>query len=152
MYKGFYGYQRGNVETRYTVEYIDDEATWHRFLQAQCKQSDIEPWEVRKKRVFDNISEAVSFFAVKYMHESTYDIQMWEEISLDGEVILEQHIEPTPTFAYCLRKVANPESQKAYEHLVASYKLLKQESEHYEKFIKQHHAEEQFEKWKGIEE
>ena len=28
MHKNFYGYQKGNVETLYTVEFIDDPKTW----------------------------------------------------------------------------------------------------------------------------
>ena len=28
MHKNFYGYEKGNVETRYNVEFIDDPKTW----------------------------------------------------------------------------------------------------------------------------
>lgn len=148
MHKGFYGYQRGNVETRYTVEYIDDEKSWKLFLKAQRTDNDIEPWEVYKKRVYDNISEAISFFIIKYMHTSTYDIQMVEEISLDGEVILEQHIEPIPTFSYCLRKVVNDDLLKQHEKLVDCYEADELEIGYYKRFIRHFHAEETFKQWK----
>lgn len=147
MHKGFYGYQRGKVETRYTVEYIDDEPSWNLFLKAQRTDNDIEPWETYKKRVYDNISEAMSFFVVKYMHEGTYDIQMREEISLDGEVILEQHIEPMPTFAYCLRKVVNDDLLKQYEKLLKSYEADEMEISYYRRFIRHYHAEKMFKQW-----
>ena len=147
MHKGFYGYQRGKVETRYTVEYIDDEPSWNLFLKAQRTDNDIEPWETYKKRVYDNISEAMSFFVVKYMHEGTYDIQMVEEISLDGEVILEQHIEPIPIFAYTLREVVNDGLLKQREELLKSHEADELEIGYYKRFIRHYHAEKMFKQW-----
>ena len=84
---------------------------------------------------------------MKYMHEATYDIQMVEEISLDGEVILEQHIEPMPTFAYCLRKVVNDDLLKQYEKLLKSYEADEMEVSYYRRFIRHYHAEKMFKQW-----
>ena len=50
MHKNFYGYQKGNVETRYNVEFIDDPKTWKQFQKSQKVGSDIEPWEIFKKK------------------------------------------------------------------------------------------------------
>lgn len=148
MHKGFFGYQRGNVETRYTVEYIDDKQSWNLFLKAQRTDNDIEPWEAYKKRVYDNIPAAMSFFIVKYMHEATYDIHMWEEVSLDGEVILEQEVDLAATFAYCLRKVVNDDLLKQHEKLVDAYEADELEIGYYKRFIRKYHAEETFKQWK----
>ena len=86
MHKNFYGYQKGNVETLYTVEFIDDPKTWKQFLSVTGNGYDgtIEPWELYKKKDFDNISEAISFYMLKYMIDSTYHIAMWEQIFYNG--------------------------------------------------------------------
>ena len=39
MHKNFYGYEKGNVETRYEIEFIDDPKTWERFLKSQKRVS-----------------------------------------------------------------------------------------------------------------
>ena len=59
MHKNFYGYQKGNVETLYTVEYIDDQKTWEQFLDVTGSGYDgtVEPWELYKKRTYDNVRD-----------------------------------------------------------------------------------------------
>ena len=85
MHKNFYGYEKGNVETRYEIEFIDDPETWKQFQKAQERNSTIEPWEVFKKKEFDNVSEAITFYILKYMLDSTYHIAMWNRFSITGK-------------------------------------------------------------------
>ena len=148
MHENFYGYQKGNVETLYTVEYIDDSETWKQFQKSQKVGSDIEPWEVFKKKDFDNISEAISFYMLKYMLDSTYHIAMWEQIFYNGEMILENPIEPENTFAYRMRTIINSDLEKENMRLSESNEALIKELELYQKFLKEYHAEESFRKWK----
>ena len=148
MFKGFYGYENGNVETRYNVEYIDDPKTWEQFQKSQKVGSSIEPWEVFKKKDFNNISEAISFYMLKYMHDSTYHIAMWEQIFYNGEMILENPIEPENTFAYRMRTIINSDLEKENERLSKSNEALIKELELYQKYLKQYHAEETFKNWK----
>lgn len=148
MYKNFYGYEKGNVETRYNVEFIDDPKTWERFQKSQKVGSDIEPWEVFKKKDFDNISEAISFYMLKYMLDSTYHIAMLEQIFYNGEMILENPIEPESTFAYRMRTIINSDLKKENMRLSESNEALIKELELYQKFLKEYHAEENFRKWK----
>ena len=148
MHKNVYGYENGNVETHYEIEFIDDLETWERFQKSQKVGSDTEPWEVFKKKDFDNISEAISFYMLKYMHDSTYHIAMWEQVFYNGEMILENPIEPESTFAYSMRTNINSDLEKENTRLSDSNEALIKELELYKEFIKQYHAEETFKKWK----
>lgn len=149
MHKNFYGYQKGNVETRYEIEFIDDQKTWKRFLESQKVGSAIEPWEVFKKKEFDNVSEAITFYMLKYMHDSTYHIAMWEQVFYNGEMILENPIEPENTFAYRMRTIINSDLKKENERLSNGNEVLGKELEMYKEFLKEYHAEENFRKWKA---
>lgn len=148
MFKGFYGYEKGNVETRYNVEFIDDPKTWEQFQKSQKVGSDIEPWEVFKKKEFDNVSEAITFYMLKYMHDSTYHIAMWEQVFYNGEMVLENPIEPENTFTYRMRMTINSDIEKENMRLSESNEALIKELELYQKFLKEYHAEEHFRKWK----
>ena len=148
MHKNFYGYQKGNVETRYEIEFIDDQKTWKRFLESQKVGSAIEPWEVFKKKEFDNVSEAITFYMLKYMHDSIYHIAMWEQVFYNGEMILENPIEPENTFAYRMRTIINSDLKKENERLSNGNEVLGKELEMYKEFLKEYHAEENFRKWK----
>ena len=148
MHKNFYGYENGNVKTHYEIEFIDDPKTWEQFQKAQERSSTIEPWEVFKKKNFDNISEAISFYMLKYMHDSTYHIAMWEQIFYNGEMILENPIEPENTFAYRMRTIINSDLEKENMRLFKNNEALINELELYQKFLKKYHAEENFRKWK----
>ena len=148
MFNGFYGYEKGDVETRYNVEFIDDQKTWKRFLESQKVGSAIEPWEVFKKKEFDNVSEAITFYMLKYMHDSTYHIAMYEQVFYNGEMILENPIEPENTFAYRMRTTINSDLKKENERLSNDNEVLGKELEMYKEFLKEYHAEENFRKWK----
>lgn len=148
MHKNFYGYEKGNIETRYEIEFIDDPETWKQFQKAQERSSTIEPWEVFKKKEFDNVSEAITFYMLKYMHDSTYHIAMWEQVFYNGEMILENPIEPENTFAYRMRTIINSDLKKENERLSNDNEVLGKELEMYKEFLKEYHAEENFRKWK----
>ena len=150
MHKNFYGYEKGNVETIYTVEYIDDRKTWEQFLYITEVKYDgtIEPWELYKKRTYDNISDALSFYLIRYVQENTYDIKLYEEVRLDGETILEQNIEPSASTKWSLRKAVNDNMNRWNENLVNESILLNVENEKYKEFLRAMNAEETFKNWK----
>ena len=50
MHKDFYGWQDGNVDTKYSIEYIDDPETWEKFLKANEGKYSCEPWELFQKK------------------------------------------------------------------------------------------------------
>ena len=101
----------------------------------QERSSTIEPWEVFKKKEFDNVSEAITFYMLKYMHDSTYHIAMWEQVFYNGEMILENPIEPENTFAYRMRTTINSDLKKENERLSNDNEVLGKELEMYKEFL-----------------
>lgn len=92
MHKNFIGWSleninAGTVETKYTVEYINDEKTWEKFN----KTEDI---ELYSKREYNNISDAITFYLTWFISDKCYDIKLWEQVFVNGEMVLEQPIEP----------------------------------------------------------
>lgn len=85
---------------------------------------------------------------LKYMLDSTYHIAMWEQIFYNGEMILENPIEPENTFVYRMRTIINSDLEKENMRLSESNEALIKELELYQKFLKKYHAEENFRKWK----
>ncbi len=105
MHKDFWGWSLeninvGTVETKYEIEYINDNKTWEKF----CKTEDI---GLYNKREYDNISEAISFYLTWFISDECYDIKLWEQIFINGEMVLEQMIEPENTLMYYLRMQVN---------------------------------------------
>ena len=85
---------------------------------------------------------------LKYMHNSTYHIAMWEQVFYNGEMILENPIEPENTFAYRMRTIINSDLKKENERLSNDNEVLGKELEMYKEFLKEYHAEENFRTWK----
>ena len=101
MYKDFIGWSlenigKGTVETKYTVEYVNDKKVWDKFLRTE----DI---ELFSKREYDNIAEALTFYLTWYVNENCFYIQLWEQIYVNGEMVLEEMIEPEGNTKYHLR-------------------------------------------------
>lgn len=101
MYKDFIGWsleniEKGTVETKYTVEYVNDKKVWDKFLRTE----DI---ELFSKREYDNIAEALTFYLTWYVNENCFYIQLWEQIYVNGEMVLEEMIEPEGSMKYHLR-------------------------------------------------
>lgn len=147
MYKGFYGYQKGSVETKYEIEYIDDPKTWEKFLKADNINSSYEPWELFNVKEYDNIKEAIGFFTSKATHKHTYFLQLTESIYYNGTLILENPLDvPDGFYTYISRNI-NEDMRERLISLSNKYEDLKELAEHYKTFIKKYHAEETFKEY-----
>ena len=144
MHKNFYGYEKGNVETHYTIEFIDDPKTWERFLKADNINNSYEPWELFTVKEYDNITDAIRFFIVKGSHEGTYLIQMMENIYYNGELILENPVEFSDDLYTAIAINVNKDIQERLVKISNAYESILQLIEHYKNFLKKYHAEEQF--------
>lgn len=152
MYKGFYGWsleniKSGTVETKYTVEYINDTKTWERFE----KTEDI---DLYSKRKYDNISEAITFYLTWFVSDKCYDIKLWEQVYVNGEMVLEQSIEPESTLKYSLRiQVDRDMADRMYEDERKIVELEKENSllMDFIKYTKQRNLFEQFMEMKAKE-
>lgn len=114
MYKGFYGWSlenvgKGTVETRYFIEIINDKKVWEKF----CRTEDC---ELYTRKEYDNIADALTFYITWFVNESCYDIKMWEHIYVNGDLVLEQIIEPKGTTAFNMKQSINREmSDRMYK-------------------------------------
>lgn len=95
MHKDFWGWSledegKGTVETKYLIESITDEKTWSKFL----KTEDI---NLYTKKEYDSIENALEYYLCWYVNENCYDLKMWEQIYVNGEMVLKQMIEPKST-------------------------------------------------------
>lgn len=146
MHKDFYGWSlenagKGTVETKYTVEYINDKKTWDKM----CYESDhyceidpearMEPWEFYSKREYDNIAEALRFYMTWYVNENCFDIKLWERVFINGELVLEQMIEPECTTKCCMRQSVNREMESRARSAEIETVSYKQANDLYKGFL-----------------
>lgn len=131
-----------NLVTRYTIEYMDNEKDLDYVNSGKFNQG--EPWERYKKKVFDNMDDAISLYIVWLVNDSILDIKLFEELILDGETIRESYIEPKSTLSYSLKTWVN---KNLYENNVKNetkIETLETENNLYKLFIKQFNAEKTF--------
>lgn len=142
-----------NVDVRYTVEYIDNQKDWNYVCSGSNKNG--EPGDRYKVKHFSNLDEAMTSYLVGFFcmcsegqtHNTIYDVKLFEQVLLDGEVVRESWIEPSPTVLHSLHQTFG------VEHTNELYNLRRQKQSQiemlgkYEAFIKAYHAEENFKKF-----
>lgn len=133
MHEGFFGWSlenvsKGTVETKYIIESITDEKTWNKFL----KTEDI---DLYTKREYDNIENALEYYLCWYVNENCYDLKMWEQIFVNGEMILEQMIEPKSTCKSVMRRSVNQEMKDRMCLAEVKAQKLKEQNDLYFAFI-----------------
>lgn len=84
--RGFYSYKDKNkdIRTHYYIEYTRDQKVFDIMGTAEFD------FNMLDKREFDYLEDAVSFWNHLYYDESILHVMLFEEIILDGEIILEQ--------------------------------------------------------------
>lgn len=146
MHKDFYGWSlenigKGTVETKYTVEYINDKKTWDKMNYESDHYCEIdpevrkEPWEFYNKREYDNIAEALRFYMTWYVNENCFDIKLFEEIYVNGELVLEQMIEPESTTQCHMRESINMEMENRMRNAEREAVSYKQANDLYKGFL-----------------
>lgn len=90
---GEYGYKRGfysyrdkskDIKTHYYIEYTRDQKVFDIMDNAEFDFSMLD------RKDFDYLEDAISFWNYLYYDESILHVMLFEEIILDGEIILEQ--------------------------------------------------------------
>lgn len=133
MHEGFFGWSlenvsKGTVETKYIIESITDEKTWNKFL----KTEDI---DLYTKREYDNIENALEYYLCWYVNENCYDLKMWEQIYVNGEMILEQMIEPKSTCKSVMRQSIDRKMKDRLRLAEVKTQELQEQNELYSAFI-----------------
>ena len=133
MYKNFCGWSlenvgKGTVNTKYTVEHITDS----RGADELERTGDPSLYD---KKEFDNIEKALTYYLRYFVDDKCIILNLWEEISVNGEVVLEQRIEPSGYAKNAIREVISREMKKRMETAEREAEELRKSNELYEKFI-----------------
>lgn len=133
MHKNFCGWSlenvgKGTVDTKYTVEHISDPKV------ADELERTGDP-SLYDKKEFDNIEKALTYYLRYFVDDKCIILNLWEEISVNGEVVLEQRIEPSGYAKNAIREVISREMKKRMETAEREAEELRKSNELYEKFI-----------------
>lgn len=84
--RGYYGYKAEgkDIKALYTIEYTRDRKVFD--IMPTAKFTD----DMLSKKQFDYLEDAISFWNSLYYDETVLHVMLFEQILLDGEVILEQ--------------------------------------------------------------
>lgn len=142
MHKNFCGWSlenihKGTVDTKYTVEYINDSTI------ADELERTGDP-ALYRKREFDNADEAFAYYLRWYIDDTCIFLNLWEQIYVNDEMILEQRIEPAGYAKNVMREILNKEMKVRMENAEEKTERLKTLNELYKKFIDKFNAKEMF--------
>ena len=134
MHKDFWGWSlenigKGTVETKYIIESITDDKTWNKFLKT-------EDLDLYTKKEYDNIENAMEYYLCWYVSEKCCDIKLWEQIFVDGEIVLEQMIVPNSTCKSVMRRSIDREMKDRMEQAESKAEELECSNELYKGFLK----------------
>jgi len=77
-----------SLKTLYTVEYITNKRDFERAYDGRHPA----PWELYLKYATEDLQQAMTAFLAHYASALTYDVKLFEEIYVNGELIREQCI------------------------------------------------------------
>ena len=109
--RGYYGYKAENkdIKTHYYIEYTRDQKVFDIMDTVQFEFSMLD------RKDFDYLEDAISFWNSLYYDESVLHVMLFEEIILDGDVILEQckdMVVPTVLDKISAQRVKQAEMEK----------------------------------------
>lgn len=139
MYKDFFGYAKepDKTETKYIIESIRDKETWNKFVRTE----DLDLYE---KRTYDNIADALTFYLTWFVSDNCYDIKMWQQIIIDGEVVIEEFVEPKRNITNNIRDQIDRDMKQHLHNLERENEEIKKTNEIMNNFIKAIGTEEMF--------
>jgi len=115
---GEYGYKRGfysykdkskDIKTHYYIEYTRDQKVFDIMDTVKFDFSMLD------RKDFDYLEDAISFWNHLYYDESILHVMLFEEIILDGEIILEQYkdmIVPSVLDKISVQRVKQAETER----------------------------------------
>lgn len=135
---GEYGYKRGfysykdkskDIKTHYYIEYTRDQKVFDIMDTVKFDFSMLD------RKDFDYLEDAISFWNHLYYDESILHVMLFEEIILDGEIILEQNkdmVVPSVLDKISVQRV------KQAETAMSEYR---KENDLFRKFLAKYHIE-----------
>ena len=84
--RGYYGYKAEgkDIKTLYTIEYTRDQKVFDIMPTAKFT------FDMLDKKQFDYLEDAISFWNTLYYDETVLHVMLFEQILLDGKIVLEQ--------------------------------------------------------------
>ena len=84
--RGYYSYKAKNkdIKTLYTVEYTRDKKVFDIMDKKEFT------FDMLDKKQFDYLEDAISFWNTLYYDETVLHVMLFEQILLDGKIVLEQ--------------------------------------------------------------
>lgn len=131
-----------NLKTVYSIEYIDNKKDLEYVNSGRCDKG--EPWDRYKRKESDNADEAFSWYMVMFVRNDLYDVKIFEQTMLNGELVKEEYIEPAQTTRWSISNAVNRDMEKKIESLQETNSILMESIEKYEAFIKKYNAEKMF--------
>lgn len=144
MYNNFIGYAKEpeKTETKYIIEYIGDDTTWNKFCHSSENYNAMpngqREWvDFCTTKEFDNIEGALTFYMSVFIdYGFKYCVKMWQQIYFDGEMILEEWIEPKGCVVNLMRMRIDKEMQEDLRKFELENERLKDENTLMSGFIK----------------
>lgn len=129
--RGFYSYKDANkdIKTHYYIEYTRDHKVFDIMDTVEFDFSMLD------RQDFDYLEDAVSFWNHLYYDESILHVMLFEEIILDGEIILEQCKDMVVPSV--LDKISEQEVRQA-ENAIKEYR---KENDLFRKFFAKYHID-----------
>lgn len=129
--RGFYSYKDANkdIKTHYYIEYTRDHKVFDIMDTVEFDFSMLD------RQDFDYLEDAVSFWNHLYYDESILHVMLFEEIILDGEIILEQCKDMVVPSV--LDKISEQEVRRAE----MTMKEYRKENDLFRKFLEKYHID-----------
>lgn len=129
-----YTKNKSKVETKYTLEYIDNEKDFDYLNSGRINQG--EPWERFKVKKYDDIGEATAAFIIYLFKNDILFCQLLEEIIIDDKTLVERYIELPTTFANNLKNLISRNLKREVEIINEKNDNLEKEMYLYKTFSK----------------
>lgn len=138
MITGYYSYTKKdmNIKTKYTIEFTRDQKIFDMMDSSKFT------FDMLNKLEYDYLQDAISAYNKLYYDDSVLHVMLFEQIILDDEIILEQ----------CKDMIGNSilpqDVQKRVNRFEEDNKILSDELNLYNEFIKKYKAEKLFQEFK----
>lgn len=125
-----------NLKTVYTIEYIDNKKDFEK-LESGTHPA---PWELYKTKKYDSLEDAIQIFFLYYAYEHIFDVQLFEQMLLNDEVIREQYVDKIDFFSNIVDTETKRLQEKANK-MNTDYKIISAENNKIIEYLKKYNID-----------
>lgn len=122
------------VETKYTVEIINDKKSEEKFLRCFKEKTSYEPWECYTVKHFENFADAMTYYMTWCVSEDCFDIKMFFNVIVNGSIEYEEYLEPKGSVFYLMKQMICKEEYEKNKKLEQENYSIKRELNLYRNF------------------